>query len=594
MRKLAFWPVLLLGLVVLSLGSGLTNTVLAQSGVRALVINEFANVRIAPAIGAEVRGTVAAGYVFETVTGRSPDNEWIRVDFNGDEGWVNLTPLQIIAGDVGVLPVADPRSIPYGGFETPRAGLTDANSDFAVRMTSGLRVRAGPSTAYPVLADAPINSLVPAFGRTIGNGWVQINFEGTLGWVAARYLEVQNGRSIVELAVDGIIADELPISQAVADDYVATLRLLLDRVNLAQPSLDSIRASWTDAALTGRASCQPYPAKPTDYNVPRPLLAAFYPTLFPLETLFNDAMANLRLAIDLFMQACNQPGTANPVGEATVIGALEVVALADSQFAELRRQITELIPPDRELGEGECLFTFGGESIILPVITPGQLVFDGLTPTRRAVGYCFDATEGQSLLFETLQLEGSNVTHFLSVSPFDNPTNFIATGIASGGTGGVLLSVGPLVIPQTGRYILVLSQANDTELPLNGEFAVLITDLANAGATTNFLTIDPETGEVIVVEPPPPDGGGVDPGFTPPPPGVIVTVTPPPPGDPSFGANATSPAPGGAAVCPGVALTCEQLASCDEAYACLNIGNFALDPDGDGVPCEVTRCPSTP
>ncbi len=594
MRKFAFWSALLAGWMLLSIastGGGFTQSVLAQdSGVRALVINEFANVRIAPAIGAEVRGTVAAGFVFETVTGRSPDNEWIRVDFNGDEGWVNLTPLQIIAGNVGVLPVADPRSIPFGGFESPRAGLTSANSDFAVRAINGLRVRAGPSTAYPVLAELPINSVVPAFGRTLGNGWVQINQQGTLGWVAAGFLEIQGGRSIVELAINGIVADELPLSEATANDYNATLQLMLDRVNLAQPSLDSIRASWTDAAITGRASCQPFPAKPTNYNIPRPLLAAFFPTLDPLQTLFNDAMTNLRLAIDLFIQACQQPGTVNPVGQATVIGALEVVALVDSQFAELRRTITALLPEDRVVGEDECLFTFNNESIILPVISISQLVFDGFNPTRRATGYCFDATAGQTLLFETLQLDNSNVVHFLSVSPFDNPTNFIATGF--GGTGeNFLLQVGPLVIPETGRYLLVLSQNVETELPLNGEFALLITDLANAGGTTNFLIINPETGEITVVSP-----TGPGPGVTLPPPGVIVTVTPPPPGEPGLGGNAISPTTGQGqtAVCPGVSLTCEQLASCDEAYACLGIGNFALDPDEDGVPCEVIRCPSSP
>src|SRR5690606_41994942 len=52
----------------------------AQSGIRVLVVNEFANVRIVPAIGAEVLGSVPGGYVFENVNARSADGQWIRVD----------------------------------------------------------------------------------------------------------------------------------------------------------------------------------------------------------------------------------------------------------------------------------------------------------------------------------------------------------------------------------------------------------------------------------------------------------------------------------------------------------------------------------
>jgi hypothetical protein len=39
-------------------------------------------------------------------------------------------------------------------------------------------------------------------------------------------------------------------------------------------------------------------------------------------------------------------------------------------------------------------------------------------------------------------------------------------------------------------------------------------------------------------------------------------------------------------VCPSTAFTCPQLFTCQEAYACLAAGNFSLDPDNDGIPCE--------
>ncbi len=528
MRKRAFWWALLFGLACLSV-----NGVLAQYGVRLLITNEFANVRVLPALGADVRGSVPAGYVFDIVTGRSADGEWFRVDFNGDEGWVNITTLTIIEGDVNALPVADPRTIPYGGFEAPRAGLSAATSATVGRLLDFLRVRAGPSTAYPVLANAPRNAVVPILGRTVGNNWIQINFEGTLGWVSTRYVEIQNSATLLGVPIDGIVADSLPISQPVAEDYFATLRLMLARVDLAQPSLDSIRASWTDSALTGRASCQPYPAQPSDYNIPTELLAAYFNTLDPLQRLFNDAMFNLRRAIDLFIETCNQAGTVNPVGQATVIGALEIVALVDSQFADLRGQLLALIPPELEPGEGECLFTYQSQAAILPVIFPSQLVGDYFSPDRIATGYCIDLFEGQSVLIETLQNFPSNITHLIVFTPLDNPTNFVTVGRGSEGT--PLLSVGPIRIPRTGRYLVILSNVAQPNAPINGEFALLITILNPGSALTNFLTIDPVTGRIVAVTPQPPvvpvttgipivgTPGTAVPGGV-----VVITVTPPP------------------------------------------------------------------
>ncbi|NOG50195.1 MAG: SH3 domain-containing protein [Chloroflexi bacterium] len=139
MRKSLVALVLVLWLAVSALLTA------AQSNVRILVVNEAANVRITPAIGAEVLGSVPGGYVFEIVNARSADGQWVRVDFNGDEGWVNLTPTVVLQGDVNLLPVADPRTIPYGGFEAPRAGQSNQTSTLMAEVTNGVRIRSGPS-----------------------------------------------------------------------------------------------------------------------------------------------------------------------------------------------------------------------------------------------------------------------------------------------------------------------------------------------------------------------------------------------------------------------------------------------------------------
>lgn len=552
MRK--WWPALILWLC-LSVYPALGQDG-APQGVTILVNRDGVNVRLFPAIGADVIGFVNAGWR-APATGRSPDNEWIRIDFNGEEGWIGF-PVINLFGDLNALPVRDPRTIPYGGFEAPRSGRTSASGPVSGRLAdSGLRVRAGPSRAYPVLANAPRYTVFPLLGRTINNAWFQVNFDGTLGWVAARFVEIQGGAAFTDLPVDGIVAEAAPASESTAENYQATLRFMLDRVNLAQPSLDSIRGVWTNIALGDVSACGNYPPRPSDLSIPNPLLAAFFPTLDPLLNLFNEAMGNVRLAIDLWIETCSRPQPQRgDVGLATVQGALGVVNTADGQFAELRRRINELLPPPLELGADQCLFSFGGANDILQVISTGAIVRGNLGAGERTVGYCFDASAGQTLRFELLQVTG-NAQVLLVVSPFDNPTAFTVTGRATDGQ--TTLSVAPVQIPQTGRYLLIISDTDSgrTE-PLTSDYALLISDITGVTPAGPGLILDPTTGQPTIADP-----------------ATMAFPTP----------LAVTPIPG-VVQCPNPIATCEQLNTCEEAIACGQI-NFNLpDQNGDGRPCD--------
>lgn len=103
--------------------------------------------------------------------------------------------------------------------------------------------------------------MFPLTGRTANNAWVQVNYEGTLGWMLAGYVEIQDNRSIIELPIDGVVASAPPMSDDTRENYFGTLRLMLERLDLAQPSLNSIRGTWTTVALGDRAACQNFPAK---------------------------------------------------------------------------------------------------------------------------------------------------------------------------------------------------------------------------------------------------------------------------------------------------------------------------------------------
>jgi uncharacterized protein YraI len=528
----------------------------AQGGVRALVVNEAANIRITPAIGAQVIASVTGGYVFEVVTGRSADSQWIRVEFNGDEGWVNLAPLLVLEGDITSLPVGDPRTIPYGGFEAPRAGSTAQDSLNKVRVTNGLRMRAGPGQGYPTIGNLYARTVVPAFGRTRSNGWVQVAYNGILGWVSSQFLEFLE-TPITALPIDGIVADSPPIIDDTGNEYFDVLKLFLSRIDLAQPSLDNMRGKWTDAALNGFAVCRDYPARPSDYIVPQPILAANYGILFPIQEEFNQAMGNLRQAIDMFIEICDQPGTTNLVGEGAASNALGLIAVIDQDFADLRRKLNELIP-DLTVGPDECLLIFRNRAEVLPLIQPNQIIRTEIKPNDRALGFCFDAPPGLTLSFQILRLSG-NASPFIAISPFDNPTNFLVAQQSS--SLGELTLVPPFVLMDGGRFLILIYDAGGQEPPA-GEIALALTFVSNGVSPLLVYNKDTDTLSLSGI-------------------GVGVTSTP-------FGNN-TSNNPnntgGGVVTCPSSTYTCDQLFTCQEAYACLAAGNLGLDPDGNGKPC---------
>jgi uncharacterized protein YgiM (DUF1202 family) len=468
---------------------------LPVSDVTVLVNRDGVNVRLVPAIGAEVIGFVNSGYTAQ-VLAKSPDNEWVKIQFSGDEGWIGLAVLTILNGNLDLVPVEDPRSIPYGGFGSPRAGLSSRTSGIVgILRDSGVRVRSGPSRAYVVLANAPRFTEFAILGRTFNNAWFQVNFNGVLGWVIAREVELQNA-NFTDAPVDGIVADALPLSTDTQDNYVGTLRLMLDRLNLAQVSLDVARQRWTDASLGAELACGNYPARPTDFAISNPLAATFYNELVPLVTDYNSAMANLRAALDLLLESCTDFG--GRIGQPQIQIALQAVAAADGLFAAVRQRLLQLIPPDRELGPEDCPFTFARQTTILPRLRQSQLAVIELNSRNFVAGFCVDATAGQQLRIEVLAFRGNGLP-VVSISPYDNPTNFIGVGRAT--TNQQLVTVGPISIDRTGVYLVVLSDLGNDErdAPLNSQVALLVTSISGSlgGFVGPGLSIDPVTGQLI-------------------------------------------------------------------------------------------------
>ncbi len=50
-------------------------------------------------------------------------------------------------------------------------------------------LRGGPGTAFDSVGGVPVGTTLPAVGRSADSSWIQVNFDGTVGWIASKLLE---------------------------------------------------------------------------------------------------------------------------------------------------------------------------------------------------------------------------------------------------------------------------------------------------------------------------------------------------------------------------------------------------------------------
>lgn len=646
MQKRILWLTILFAVWLMAIP-----TVYAQAEVRIVVNRDNVNIRLTPALGAEVIGTANAGTPF-TAYGRSPDSEWLQVQFAGGEGWIGVVVVTVLEGDINGLPIRDPRVIPYGGNEAPRAGFTDQTSDIRGRLpNTGVRLRSGPGVAYKILANPLRFSEFYLLGRSPDNVWLQVNYDGTLGWMMTRYVEILDERNLLELPVDGVVASALPLNISAENEMFGMLRYMRERIDLAQPSLDQQRLVWTDAALGVVPFCGGYPAKPSNLNVPGDIYAQYYATLDPLVRDFNAAMLSIRTSIDLQQEVCNRAGANTAlISPPVVTGGLEAVNDADAKFASLRRRIDELLPV---LGPEDCVFAFSGRVDVLPLYPAyDQIVAGEFSDATRTIGYCFDASPISVGYVEMLLAENGNYDVVIAISPIDDPTNFIATGAGGENSQETNIIVPNINFPFEGRYLLLVqADSGQDDVPPIGRYALLLADTSGAQPLGNALAFD-ENGDAVrndvplqladgtiqgnevvgqtgsaatatnntdvavnvYVSPDVASGiiGQIAPAQTVTAIGTItgwvqvqlasgqlgwaqdteVTFTA---GQQAVTTQAQDSGTGqqsgfaGSVFCPGVTLTCDELFTCQEVQACVDAGSIVLDPNGNGIACDATE-----
>jgi uncharacterized protein YraI len=164
----------------------------STSGVTAQVAGaSYLNVRSGPGVSYEILTVTRRGDTFP-VSARNADNSWIRVNIGGGVGWVS-SYYTSITGNLNALPiVAGTSTSPTGPRPTGVRG----------KLFSGLRLRTGPGTTYPQVADLEWGSVVDIVGRTADNSWFQIQYGGLVGWIYAPYVQIVSG-SLFNVPITG-------------------------------------------------------------------------------------------------------------------------------------------------------------------------------------------------------------------------------------------------------------------------------------------------------------------------------------------------------------------------------------------------------
>ena len=170
----------------------------AAGVINARVVTGMLNVRDMPDfLAGEVVAKLPRNAI-RPIVGRNLDSSWAQLDLGGESGWVNARYL--LAPDLAEVPVsveAAAENIPVvARVITSRLNVRDIPNYLGGRIIA--RVRYGRK--YDVL------------GRNFDSTWVQLNVNGSPGWVNARYLQVPK-LELAPLSLDAAAAGDVLYAQ---------------------------------------------------------------------------------------------------------------------------------------------------------------------------------------------------------------------------------------------------------------------------------------------------------------------------------------------------------------------------------------------
>lgn len=193
----------------------------AQTGERFEVQTDRLNARTGPGIEFPVVAQLGRGGVYD-VLAYSPTRNWIQIDLGFTTAWVFrhlgtvTSPSGVVTtGNVVTTTTTNTANLGQGGGGGAPATTTttvvvttvgtqtieDFNSTIGV--LGNLYVRTGPDTSFRPLTIIPLGGRATPIGRNAGGSWIQVDYQGTVGWVFATFVAAPPAVNLSALPVTG-------------------------------------------------------------------------------------------------------------------------------------------------------------------------------------------------------------------------------------------------------------------------------------------------------------------------------------------------------------------------------------------------------
>lgn len=161
--------------------------------------NFLSNVRSGPGRQYTILGLIRPKDAVD-ITGQTADGSWLRINFNGQEGWLSAT-LVNVTGDLTTAPTAEAGATAVLRV-TANQTVTAELGTVVVIARVNANLRSTPSVNADVLAVIPFNTMLTVTGRTANKNWVWVTFNDKKGWVSSGTLIFSQGNLVNAPVVD--------------------------------------------------------------------------------------------------------------------------------------------------------------------------------------------------------------------------------------------------------------------------------------------------------------------------------------------------------------------------------------------------------
>jgi uncharacterized protein YraI len=129
------------------------------------------------------------------ITGQNAENNWLRVNFNGQEGWVSATVIQTngVLDNTPIVEAGPTAVLRDSAIPTDLTGTTPSG-DVVIVTQFNTNLRSTTSLSADVLDVIPFDTQLQAQARSNNSNWVMVTFGDQSGWVWSPILDFTSGQ----------------------------------------------------------------------------------------------------------------------------------------------------------------------------------------------------------------------------------------------------------------------------------------------------------------------------------------------------------------------------------------------------------------